>query len=148
MSQSGPTYNRLHVSEVEENGSSNSHSYSPTKPPGVDNSAHSQDLGPSSHNQQLLLAANDGISLQGKDVNHGNRQSEEEEERARGADIFSCYINLTCTILGSGILGIPYAVSDVGWIAGLALILVCGLLGGFTLHILAASALGGVSFPS
>lgn len=32
------------------------------------------------------------------------------------ASWFSCYINLTSTIIGAGVLGLPYSFSKTGWI--------------------------------
>jgi hypothetical protein len=65
----------------------------------------------------------------------------------RDATLLSCYANLTSVFLGSGILTVPFAVSDVGWIAGFAALIVGGLISAFTLHILALSALN-FDYPS
>ncbi len=52
------------------------------------------------------------------------------------ASFFSCYSNLTSTIIGAGILGLPYAFSHTGWILGSILILICGFASGISLHFL------------
>ena len=55
--------------------------------------------------------------------------------------IFSSFINLSNTILGSGMLGLPYAFSCVGWVFGTFLLLLSGFIMSFTLHLLASCAL-------
>lgn len=61
--------------------------------------------------------------------------------QAVGASRFSCCINLGSTIVGAGLLGMPYAVSNAGWILGTFLLVSCGLLSAFGLHLLAACAI-------
>jgi amino acid permease len=67
-----------------------------------------------------------------KDVNkdrvHGNTNL---------ATFFSAYISLTNTVVGSGILGLPYAFSCTGWILGCILLLICAVLSSTSLHLLA-----------
>ena len=36
----------------------------------------------------------------------------------RNADLFSSFANMTNTICGAGILGLPYAFANTGWIVG------------------------------
>jgi amino acid permease len=62
-------------------------------------------------------------------------------ESANVASIFSCYVNLTNTIIGAGLLGLPYAYSNTGWILGTALMLIAGLSSVFALHILSECAI-------
>jgi amino acid permease len=52
----------------------------------------------------------------------------------------SCYINLTSTILGAGMLGLPYAYANTGWALGAFLIFVCGFFAYFGLYFLAECA--------
>lgn len=56
------------------------------------------------------------------------------------ASSISCYMNLTNTIVGSGMLGLPYAYANTGWILGSLLIVVSGIASVFSLHILAICA--------
>jgi hypothetical protein len=49
---------------------------------------------------------------------------------------FSCYINLLNTIIGSGVLGLPYAVGYCGVVLGVILILVFGAINIFSCHLL------------
>lgn len=78
--------------------------------------------------------------------------SSPEENVFHKATWFSCYINLTNTIVGSGMLGLPYAFSNTGWIFGTALMCVCATLSATALHLLSVCAfrVGGpnVSFYS
>jgi len=53
----------------------------------------------------------------------------------------SCYINLTSTILGAGMLGLPYAYANLGWVLGAILIILCGIGAAFALYFLARCAL-------
>lgn len=50
-------------------------------------------------------------------------------------------MNLANTILGSGMLGLPYAFSHTGWVLGSLLLVICGSLSSFALHLLALCAL-------
>eukprot|EP00606_Chrysophyceae_sp_TOSAG23-5_P000928 GSChrysophyteH2.ASY1.ANO1.1285.1 assembled CDS len=52
----------------------------------------------------------------------------------------SCYINLTSTILGAGMLGLPYAFSEMGWILGTVLLIVCAAFALLALFFLAKCA--------
>ena len=63
------------------------------------------------------------------------------EEDPNAASEFSCFVNLCNTILGSGLLGLPYAFSRSGWFTGTILLVVCGSLSSFALHCLAECAL-------
>lgn len=56
------------------------------------------------------------------------------------ATVFSSYVNLTNSIIGSGILGLPYAFAASGWTLGYALVLFAGLCTTFSLHCLAICA--------
>lgn len=65
----------------------------------------------------------------------------------QGASSLSSYINLTNTIVGSGMLGLPYAVAKSGWVLGLSLLAISGLATVFSLHLLTICA-AKVSPPS
>lgn len=56
------------------------------------------------------------------------------------ASLFSSYSNLTSTIIGAGILGLPYAFSQFGWILGLILLTLTGLSSAFSLVLLSLCA--------
>ena len=53
---------------------------------------------------------------------------------------FSCYINLLNTIIGSGVLGLPYAVGYSGLVLGIILIIFFGALNIFSCHLLTLCA--------
>eukprot|EP00128_Syssomonas_multiformis_P009843 Colp12_sorted_trinity150504_noHs@11709 len=53
----------------------------------------------------------------------------------------ACYFNLTNTIIGSGILGLPYAYAASGWVLGSLFLMCSALASGFALHILSMCAL-------
>lgn len=57
------------------------------------------------------------------------------------ASRFSCFLNLANTILGSGMLGMPYAIANTGWLFGSVLTLLCGYFSSLALHSLAMCAL-------
>ena len=52
----------------------------------------------------------------------------------------SMYISLTSTILGAGMLGLPYAYAQLGWILGTIMIIACGVAAAFALFFLAKCA--------
>ena len=64
----------------------------------------------------------------------------EEPVVLNDASSLSCYANLTNTIIGSGVLGLPYALANSGLILGLFLVLLSAGLSTFSLHILSISA--------
>ena len=45
-------------------------------------------------------------------------QSRDPTKTAREASFFSCYCNLINSIMGAGILGLPYAFANTGWVFG------------------------------
>lgn len=56
------------------------------------------------------------------------------------ATIFSSVLNLANTILGAGLLGLPYAVSRSGYVFGIMLFLIFSFLSSVGLNLLMASA--------
>lgn len=64
-----------------------------------------------------------------------------ESKAMHQASWTSCVINLSSTILGAGILGVPYAISMMGWIPGLLSLTISALLSAFGLHLMAECAL-------
>jgi amino acid permease len=71
----------------------------------------------------------------------GSRQSSVSyESNIRSATMASCFFNLANTIVGSGMLGLPYAYSHSGWVLGSFLLLVCGCSSAFALHLLSLCA--------
>ena len=52
----------------------------------------------------------------------------------------SCYINLTSTIVGAGVLGLPHAYALTGLLGGTFLLVGCALSSGFALHLLSRCA--------
>ena len=69
------------------------------------------------------------------------------ESTFRHATLASCFFNLANTIVGSGMLGLPYAYAASGWVLGSFLLFVCGLSSAFALHTLSlcAKKIGGPS---
>lgn len=66
-------------------------------------------------------------------------QKGDTKDRIHGnlASFFSAYISLTNTVVGSGILGLPYAFSCTGWTLGCLLLVICAVLSSVSLHLLA-----------
>lgn len=56
------------------------------------------------------------------------------------ASAISCYTNLTNTIIGSGVLGLPFAIANTGLVLGILLLVASGVLAFFSLHLLSISA--------
>ena len=76
----------------------------------------------------------------GDDIDHVRTIPSTEADLRNRATWLSCYINLTSTILGAGMLGLPYAYANMGWILGTLLIIVCGTAATFALYFLAVCA--------
>lgn len=83
-------------------------------------------------NEYIFLSSNDSIQV---DRLKGVLSLQ------RNSRWISCYFNLLATIIGAGILGLPYAFSQSGWILGFTLITLFALSSGFSLHLLAICAL-------
>ena len=49
--------------------------------------------------------------------------------------IGACVLNLLSTIIGSGVLGLPYAFSKTGWVLGVFILVSTGILSAFSLHL-------------
>jgi amino acid permease len=65
-----------------------------------------------------------------------------------GASTVSCVANLCNTIVGAGILGLPYALSQCGMALGIGLLLACACACAFSLHLLAVCAQTAAVHPS
>jgi amino acid permease len=50
--------------------------------------------------------------------------------------VFTSFINLTSTVIGAGILGLPYAFSKIGWLLGTLSLFFAAFLAYFALHLL------------
>eukprot|EP01031_Cornospumella_fuschlensis_P044146 gene44146-53969_t len=63
------------------------------------------------------------------------------------SSIAACYFALANTIMGAGTLGLPFAVSNTGYVLGSVLLCVSGLASSFALHCLSLCALK-LPYPS
>jgi amino acid permease len=74
--------------------------------------------------------------------NFGEEEEDCKENRSlyNSATWFSCYVSLTSTVIGAGILGIPFAFSNAGWIFGTLTLLFGALTSGFGLYLLSLCA--------
>ena len=55
---------------------------------------------------------------------------------AREASWFSSFFNLTNTICGAGILGLPYAFANTGWILGMTFLIIAAIFSFIGMHLL------------
>lgn len=60
---------------------------------------------------------------------------------SKSGTILSGYFNISNTILGSSVLGLPYAFSRTGWLLGTLLLIVCAFSSAFALHTLSLCAM-------
>lgn len=80
----------------------------------------------------MTAQQNSSMSLEAAAVNIADN----DVQLLSQSSLFSCYSNLTSTIIGAGVLGLPKAMSQCGWILGSILILLCGFASGMSLHFL------------
>jgi sodium-coupled neutral amino acid transporter 11 len=69
---------------------------------------------------------------------HRSKRNPAEEEHK--STILGCSSNLINAIVGSGIVGLPYAVKESGFVAGIFLIVLCGFLTEKSLRLLVETA--------
>jgi amino acid permease len=69
------------------------------------------------------------------------------KDGTKGASMASCFFTLANTIMGSGMLGLPYAFSRTGWVLGSMLVLFSATSSAFALHLLSCCALR-LPYPS
>lgn len=69
---------------------------------------------------------------------HRRKKPKEEEETK--STLLGCSANLINAIVGSGIVGLPYAISQAGFVAGICLVLICALLTEKSLRLLIETA--------
>ena len=56
------------------------------------------------------------------------------------SSILGCTANLVNAIVGSGIVGIPFAIKEAGFVAGILLVILCAILTEKSLRLLLATA--------
>lgn len=69
---------------------------------------------------------------------HRRRKPKREEEAK--STVLGCSANLINAIVGSGIVGLPYAIQQAGFVAGIGLIVTCALLTEKSLRLLVETA--------
>ncbi|KAJ2352213.1 hypothetical protein GGH92_001388, partial [Coemansia sp. RSA 2673] len=57
-----------------------------------------------------------------------------------GASMLSSFFNLTNAIVGAGVIGLPYAMRQAGFVVGLAMVIILALLVDWTLRVLAVNS--------
>jgi hypothetical protein len=67
-------------------------------------------------------------------------QPREPNQVEHKSTIVGCSSNLINAIVGSGIVGLPFAIKETGSCAGIALVILCGLLTGKSLRLLIETA--------
>jgi amino acid permease len=80
----------------------------------------------------------DSEDVKSPDISNGIKRDDAIPRNT--ASMFSCYINLLNTIIGSGMLSFPYAFSKTGIILGLLLLISAGVLSGLSLLLLSKCA--------
>lgn len=103
--------------------------------PGRDDEDKDKQSGAESHfiSYQTISNSNSFVNEYNNNNNNNNMST---QVTPRTATLLSCYINLCCTIIGAGMLGIPYGFSCVGWILGCILLVLCAISSGFALYFL------------
>lgn len=69
------------------------------------------------------------------DIATGN-ETNEEAQLMNKASWLSCYTNLTSTIVGAGVLGMPYAFASAGWLSGTVLLTISAASSALAVHFL------------
>ena len=72
----------------------------------------------------------DDNSMLGKSEDYSGRDVSEEKDpltAIRGTSFLACYSSMCNTILGAGVLSLPYAFSLTGWVTGTILLAIGGV---------------------
>ena len=72
----------------------------------------------------------DDNSMLGKSEDYSGRDTSEDLDpltAVRGTSFLACYSSMCNTILGAGVLSLPYAFSLTGWVTGTILLSIGGL---------------------
>lgn len=70
----------------------------------------------------------------------GRSGNSEDSPISGNATWISAYINLTSTVIGAGILGLPHAFASTGFVGGASVLLFCASSSALALHFLAKCA--------
>jgi hypothetical protein len=104
----------------------------------VDSEYRSSDGESNGNNAKDPLLNEDAEQLLGR--TRSSKDSNNPFHVLRETGTFSSVVNLTNSIIGSGILGLPYAFAASGWYLGYALITLAALLTLFSLYLLSVCA--------
>ena len=69
-----------------------------------------------------------------------HRRKKGPDEAERKSTLLGCSANLINAIVGSGIVGLPYAIQQAGFVAGIGLVLLCSILTEKSLRLLVETA--------
>ena len=69
-----------------------------------------------------------------------NQDVASENKEAHKSTILGCSTNLMNAIVGSGIVGLPFAMKEAGFCAGIFLVVLCGFLTDKSLRLLVETA--------
>ena len=67
-------------------------------------------------------------------------RQKQETVQEKKSTLLGCTANLVNAIVGSGIVGIPFAIREAGFVAGILLVVLCAILTEKSLRLLIATA--------
>ena len=73
-------------------------------------------------------------------INNENNSSSSSNEKEHKSTVLGCSSNLVNAIVGSGIVGLPFAIQESGFVPGIVLVLFCALLCEKSLRLLVETA--------
>ena len=88
-----------------------------------------------SHNSETQNAQNWWIEVK-PHTNTSKHEKAKDNAKLQGVDVFFCIITLIGTKLGAGIIGLPYAVSKIGYTTAALFQLFYMILGIFSVYLL------------
>lgn len=69
-----------------------------------------------------------------------HRRPKPKQEQEHKSTVLGCSANLINAIVGSGIVGLPYAIQKAGFVAGIGLVIMCAILTEKSLRLLVETA--------
>eukprot|EP01084_Bolivina_argentea_P215905 366654_1 len=91
--------------------------------------------------KEILDQVTDNVFLNDSDCTDNYDTASSTPQHVPTASVLSSIANLCNSLVGAGILGLPYAVTKIGWFSSIILLIVCAATCAFTFQLQASTAI-------